>query len=137
MPFGGAGLIATPARPSPRSSSSSTIRPPNEWPIRTGGSVERADERGVVVDDLLQAEAGELVRVLAELLDVAVLARPLGRGDGEAALAEVVLEALPAARRQPRAVDQQQRDLIAVAAGVDTVGLLSVDAGDCRRGLAF
>ena len=86
MPLGGAGLSATPARPSPRSSSSSTTRPPKEWPTRTGGSCSARIERVVVVDDLLQTEAGELVGVLAELLDVAVLARPLRRADGEAAL---------------------------------------------------
>jgi len=55
-----------------------------------------------VVDDLGQAETGELLGVLAELLDVAVLARPLGSGDREAALLEVVGEALPAACGEPR-----------------------------------
>jgi hypothetical protein len=63
-----------------------------------GRLVELADQRLVVVDDLGQAEARELVGVAAELLDVAVLARPLWHGDREAALAEVVLEVLPAAR---------------------------------------
>ena len=43
--------------------------------------VELADQRLVVVDDLAQAEARELVGVVAQLLDVAVLARPLGRRD--------------------------------------------------------
>src|SRR3954447_19758880 len=63
-----------------------------------GRLVELADQRLVMVDDLGQAEARELVGVAAQLLDVAVLARPLWHGDREAALAEVVLEVLPAAR---------------------------------------
>ncbi len=38
MPFGAAGSSATPARPSPRSSRSCVISPPNEWPMMIGGS---------------------------------------------------------------------------------------------------
>jgi hypothetical protein len=87
-----------------------------------GRLVRCPDERVVVVDDLLQAEAGELVGVLAELLDVTVLAGPLRCADGEAARAEVVAERLPAAGRQPRAVDEQQRDPIAVTAGAGQGG---------------
>jgi hypothetical protein len=63
-----------------------------------GWLVEFADQRLVVVDDLRQAEARERVGVAAELLDVAVLPRPFGSGDREAALAEVLREVLPAAR---------------------------------------
>jgi len=58
-------------------------------PDQDGWLVELADQSRVVVDDLGQAETGELLGVLAELLDVAVLARPLGSGDREAALLEV------------------------------------------------
>ena len=75
--------------------------------------VELADQLLVVVDDLRQAETLQLLGVLAELLDVAVLARPLRRRDGEAALAEVVGVVLPTPRREPGAVDQHQRDAVA------------------------
>jgi hypothetical protein len=58
--------------------------------------VERVDLLLVVVDDLVQAEALDRVRRLAQLCDVAFLARPLGRGDVVAAVAEVRGERVPA-----------------------------------------
>jgi hypothetical protein len=58
---------------------------------------ELADQCVVVVDDLGQAEARELLGVAAELLGVTVLAWPLGSGDGEATLAEARGEVLPSA----------------------------------------
>jgi hypothetical protein len=79
--------------------------------------VELADQRFIVVDDLVEAEAGQLVCVLAKLLDVALLARPFRGGDGESAGAEVVGEVLPATRREPGAVDEQQRGLGASGRG--------------------
>jgi sugar (pentulose or hexulose) kinase len=72
-------------------------------PDQDGWLVELADQPLVVLDDLGQPEPGERVGVLAELLDVAVLARPLGCGDGEAAFPEIVGEALPASRGEPGA----------------------------------
>ena len=82
MPFGGAGLIATPARPRPWSSSNSTNKPPSECPISTGGSSSSL----VVADDLLHTETGRLLRGFAQLLDVTLLTRPLWCRHGEAAL---------------------------------------------------
>ena len=73
--------------------------------------VELCDQRGVVVDDLGDPQPGGVVRRFSHLLDVSDLARPLGRRDGEAPRAEVVDVVLPAARRQPGAVDEHQRDL--------------------------
>src|SRR5438477_1940961 len=74
--------------------------------------VERTNLRLIVVDDLVQAEALELAGCCAQLLDVSPLARPLGRGDLEALVAEVAGEALPALRREPGSVDQHQRSRI-------------------------
>jgi hypothetical protein len=98
MPLGGAGLRATPARPRPRSSNSSTISPPYEWPTRTGGW-ELADQGRVMIYDLGQPEPSQLVGALAELLHVAVLAGPFGSVDGEAPCAEVGGEVLRAPSR--------------------------------------
>ncbi len=60
--------------------------------------LQLANQRLVVVDDLGQTQTRQLLGILAELLDIPVLARPLRRGHGEAALAEVVGEVLPASR---------------------------------------
>ena len=79
--------------------------------------VERADLLLVVVDDLVEAEALDLLRVFAELLDVAVLARPFGRGDGEASALEVVGEVVPAVGCEPGSVDQHERSPVAVGRG--------------------
>src|SRR5262249_5621472 len=75
-----------------------------------GRLLELADQGRVVVDDLLDAEPGRLLRRGANLLDIALLARPLRRRDGEAALTEVVGVVLPAAARQPGTMDQHQRN---------------------------
>src|SRR3954471_24623146 len=64
-----------------------------------GRLVELADQRLIVVHDLGQPETRELVDVVSEILHVADLAGPLGSGDREAALSEVVGEGLPAACR--------------------------------------
>src|SRR5262249_47376201 len=88
---------------------------------------ELADDSLVVVDDLGDTEPPQLFGVLADFLDVAVLAPPLRRRDGEAALAEVLGVVLPAARRQPRTVDEHQRDLVTVAAAAHYSDLLRVD----------
>src|SRR5580700_2923379 len=64
-----------------------------------------------MVDDLLHAEPGGRRSGVADLLDVAMLARPLRRGDGEAAFGEVVLVVLPTARRKPGAMNHYERDL--------------------------
>src|SRR5215204_3955799 len=81
-----------------------------------GRLVERADLLLVVVDDLGDAEPLELVRLRSQLLDVPLLARPLGCRDGKAALVEVVGEVLPAPRREPGAMDQHQRNTVAIGA---------------------
>ena len=47
-------------------------------PDQHGRPLQRLDQARVVVDDLVESEPGELRRLLAERLDVAVLARPLG-----------------------------------------------------------
>ena len=70
---------------------------------------ERADLRLVVIDDLGQAEAFQRLGVLTQRLDVTLLTRPFGRRDGIAEIPKVVGEVLPAASREPRAVDQHQR----------------------------
>jgi hypothetical protein len=64
-----------------------------------------------VVDDFLHAEAGRGLGGFSYFLDVALLARPLRRGDREGALAEVIAVVLPASGRQPRPVNEDQRDL--------------------------
>ena len=61
-------------------------------PDQDGGLVEGANLHFVVVDDLGQAETFELIGVLAELCDVALLARPLGCRHIEALGAEVLGE---------------------------------------------
>src|SRR5436309_11161058 len=75
------------------------------------GMIELAYELLVVVDDLLDSEAGGRFGGLADLLDIAMLARPLGRRYREPSLSEVVGVVLPASCREPRPVDQHQRDL--------------------------
>ena len=70
--------------------------------------LERLDLTPVVVDDLGQTEALELLRSLSQLLYVSVLAWPLGSGDGEPSVAEVVGEVLPAPCREPRSVHEHQ-----------------------------
>jgi hypothetical protein len=74
--------------------------------------VELVDELGVMVDDLLETKAFELVGLGAKLFDVTLLARPFGRGKVVAALREVVGEVLPAPRGEPGAVDQHQRGAV-------------------------
>src|SRR5256714_6757690 len=73
-----------------------------------GRAVELADQALVVVDDLGDAEAGRVVRGLAHLLDVALLARPLRGGDVVALLPEEVAVGLPAPGREPGTMDQHQ-----------------------------
>jgi hypothetical protein len=63
---------------------------------QNGRLVQRANLRLVVIDDLRQAQALDLVGVFAQLLDVPLLARPLGRGDRKPTVAEVFGEVLPA-----------------------------------------
>ena len=92
MPFGGAGLERDAGAAEAAVEQQLHDQAAERVADQHGRLVERPDQRLVVVDDLVQAEPGELVAVGAELLDVAVLARPLGRGDGEAALAEVLRE---------------------------------------------
>ena len=94
--------------------------------------LERTDLLLVVVDDLRDAETFELVCLRSQLLDVALLARPLGSGDGEPALREVVGEVLPAPGREPGAMDQHQRDSVAIGAIARHESLLSlaVDGSD-------
>jgi hypothetical protein len=84
----------------------------------------------VVVDDLLYTEAGRLLCALADLLDVSVLARPLGSRDGEATLVELVRVVLPAAGGQPGAVNQDQWDLAVVGLRGCHVFLLVRFAGE-------
>src|SRR5436305_8939328 len=74
--------------------------------------VERTNLRLVVVDDLVQAEPLELSGCFAQVVDVSPLARPLGRGDLAALVAEVVGEVLPALRREPGSVNEHQRSRI-------------------------
>ncbi len=134
MPLGGAGLSATPARPRPRSSKQLDDQAPEGVADQHRRLVERADLLLVVVDDLRDAEALELVCLRSQLLDVPFLARPLGSGDGEPALPEVVGEVLPASRREPGAVDQHQRDPVASRCDSLPRGLLLfVDARTLRR----
>src|SRR5712691_1412924 len=93
--------------------------------------VELADQRLVMVDDLLHAQTRRLLGSRAHLLDVAVLARPLRRRNGEAALAEVVGIVLPAPGGEPGAVDEHQRDPVAIGAGAfHAIPPARVDATD-------
>ena len=104
----GAGSIATPATPSPRFSKCWTHTPPAEWPIRIGSSGHSPMMRLIMIEDLGDAEAGELlVRLRAQLFGRAVVIRPVGRDDGEALRLVPRLDRVPAARVQPGAVDEQ------------------------------
>src|SRR5207302_10859640 len=91
--------------------------------------VAAADQRVVVVDDLGESESGELLGARAQLLDVAVLARPLRRLDAVAALLEVLREVLPAPCREPRAVGQ---DVICHRSS-DLVDATTIRAGRTAR----
>jgi len=70
--------------------------------------VERRDLRFVVIDDLRQAQALELVGRVPQVLDVSFLARPFRRRNGIPALGEVAGELLPAPSREPRPVDEHE-----------------------------
>jgi hypothetical protein len=59
-----------------------------------------------MIDDLLGRELRERRRVLAELVDLDLEARPRRREDAEALLLEVADPGAPALRRHPHAVDQ-------------------------------
>jgi hypothetical protein len=89
--------------------------------------IEIADQLLVVIDDLLHSEAGRRLGGLTDPLDIPVLPWPLRRGHGEAALAEVLRVVLPAPCREPRPVNEDQRDLAdvrmaAVVAHGDSLG---------------
>lgn len=91
-----------------------------------------ADDAAVMVEDLGDAEAGELlVRLRAQFLGRAVVIGPVGRDDGEALRLVTRLDRVPAARIEPGAVDEQ-----------DGVGHfeppgLRVDANSCSLGLTI
>jgi len=69
-------------------------------------AVERPDDAVVVVDDLFDVKLCDPGRVAAQLVDVAVHAGP-GRRDDVVAAALVTLDpVLPAERRHPESVDQ-------------------------------
>jgi hypothetical protein len=102
----GIGEMATPAAPRPRSSSSSVIRPPKECPHDHRRGIEAADDAVVVVDDLGDTETVEDRRVASEGLGLALHAGPGRREDRLSALLETRLPALPAARGEPEAVDE-------------------------------
>ena len=68
--------------------------------------VEAADDPVVVVDDLGDAETVHDGRVATEGLDLALHAGPGRREDLVSALLETRLPALPAARGEPEAVDE-------------------------------
>ena len=61
--------MATPARPSPRSSSIWVISPPIEWPIRIGGVGQRPHEGVVVIDYLAEADIGRCLGVVEFLVE--------------------------------------------------------------------
>src|SRR5215471_15842559 len=75
----GAGSMAMPATPSPRSSRCCVTVPPNECPIRIGGSGNARDKAVVVIDELVDADLGESgVRRRTQLGRRAVVERPRG-----------------------------------------------------------
>ena len=78
-------------------------------PDQDGGLVEGTDLRLVVVDDLGQAKALELLCVLALPGDACRLAWPLGGRDLVAAALEVLGEILPAVRSKLCPMDKHQR----------------------------
>src|SRR3954470_4317342 len=71
--------------------------------------VKCPDLRLVVVHNLRQAEALDRFGRLAQLFDVPLLAWPFGCRDVVAPIAEIFGERVPAARREPGAVNQHQR----------------------------
>jgi hypothetical protein len=77
-----------------------------------GRLVEGPDLGLVVVDDLRQTKALELVRALALCLDARPLTWPLGRRDVVAPALELPGERLPAARCEPGSMDEHQRNPI-------------------------
>src|ERR1700730_7426605 len=72
-------------------------------------AVQLPNDRVIVVDDLGDAEPGDLVGVLAEVLDAALHAGPRGSDDLVALLAIAIDPVLPAQRGEPEAVDQNNR----------------------------
>src|SRR3954454_18650370 len=77
-----------------------------------------------VVDDLLDPHARDPARVAALRFHAVGLARPLGHQDLVALLLEVRLEVLPAARGEPRAVDENDRPLHAAPPLIDAPTLM-------------
>ena len=81
-----------------------------------GGASTRLDDAGEVVDGLRDGEVGDDVRVLAQRFDLDLEPR-IRRGEDAVALRLVVrLPALPAARRHPEAV--YENDGVARALGL-------------------
>jgi len=82
--------------------------------------VQRIDDLGGVVDDLLQGLLGEDVRVRPSLFNRFRIVWPVRRQGRVAGLLEEVGPVGPAARQQPEAVDEDDRG---VASGVGRLDL--------------
>jgi hypothetical protein len=88
--------------------------------------VHGIDDLGGVVGDLRQRLLGQDVRVRAGLLDGLRIVRPVRGERRVASLAEELPPAVPAARQQPEAVDEDHRR---VAGGVGRLDLLVFPLG--------
>ena len=105
-PLTGAGEIATPAAPSPRSSRSSVTRSTEGVADDHRRAIEPADDPLVVLDDLGEAEPVQGGRIAPHILDLPRHPRPGRRQHPAAPALTALLPPLPAPRRQPEAVDQ-------------------------------